>query len=314
MLDTAHRIKRSEGHVLIPVTSKDALELGYQQVDEELQEREPKDTDYRQLVKVPEDLRDLLPVSFNIIGDVAIVRLEGELTPYSKDIGEAMMRTFPRLRVIAMDKGVKGELRVRDLHIMAGGDTSETVHMEYGIKLLIDPSKAYFNPRLANERKRIATLVKDGETVVDMFAGVGPFSIMIAKYARPEVIFAMDLNHDAIEYMKKNIELNKVTNIVPMEDASELIFEVPCADRIVMNLPHSAFDFFADALTRLKLGGTIHIYTICENEDIEAILLRQVIIARGMGIKLCIDRQEALKTYSPSMSVFSADLTFADWA
>ena len=142
------------------------------------------------------------------------------------------MRTFPRLRVIAMDKGVKGELRVRDLHIMAGGDTSETVHMEYGIKLLIDPSKAYFNPRLANERKRIATLVKDGETVVDMFAGVGPFSIMIAKYARPEVIFAMDLNHDAIEYMKKNIELNKVTNIVPMEGNSrELIFEVPCAEQ-----------------------------------------------------------------------------------
>ena len=66
MLDTAHRIKRSEGHVLIPVTSKDALELGYQQVDEELQEREPKDTDYRQLVKVPEDLRDLLPVSFDV--------------------------------------------------------------------------------------------------------------------------------------------------------------------------------------------------------------------------------------------------------
>jgi len=206
------------------------------------------------------------------------------------------------------------ELRVRDLQVVAGEDDTETVHTEYGIRLAIDPAKVYFNPRLSNERYRVARLVREGERVVDMFAGAGPFSIMIAKHAHPEVVYAMDLNRDAVEYLIRNVQLNKVTNVVPLEgDARQLVFDVPCADRIIMNLPHSARDFFHDALTRLKMGGVIHLYTICEREDIGPILERLVTEARGMGVIITVLRSEELKTYSPSMSVFSADIGLVDW-
>jgi tRNA (guanine37-N1)-methyltransferase len=314
LLDLSLRIQRDDDHVLLPVLPGAAADLPFELVEADLAVRELNETDYRALVDVPEEVRQQLPTSFDVIGDVAIVRLEDDLLPLANEVGKALLKTYPRLRTVTLDRGVKGELRVRDLEVIAGEDKTETVHTEYGIRLLIDPAKVYFNPRLAGERDRIASLVQNGETVVDMFAGVGPFSIMIAKHARPEAVFAMDLNHDAVEYLKMNVQLNKVSTIVPLEgDARQLIFDVPCADRIIMNLPHSARDFFHDALTRLKVGGTIHFYTICEREDIGPILDRLIMEARGMGVRVAVLRQEELKTYSPSMSVFSADLVLVDW-
>ncbi len=314
LLDISLRIRSEGDHILFPVLSEEVSLLGYELVDADLDERELMTSDYREHLDVDAEVKERLPSAFDIIGDVAIIRLDDDLAEHSSSVGEALMKTFPRLRTVALDKGVKGELRVRDLHVVAGDSSTETVHIEYGIRLAIDPAKVYFNPRLSNERYRVAKLVREGETVVDMFAGAGPFSIMIAKHASPEVVYAMDLNHDAVEYMIRNVQLNKVRNVVPLEgDARQLVFDVPCADRIIMNLPHSARDFFHDALTRLKLGGVIHFYTICEREDIEPILERLVMEARGMGVTITVLRSEELKTYSPSMSVFSADIGLVDW-
>jgi tRNA (guanine37-N1)-methyltransferase len=213
-----------------------------------------------------------------------------------------------------MDHGVAGELRVRDLEIIAGEDRSETVHVEYGLRFKVDLRKAYFNARLANERRRVASEVKEGELVVDMFSGVGPFAIMISKVARPELVYAIDLNTEAVELMRENVQLNKVENVVPLEgDARQWLFDLPCADRIIMNLPHSAIDFFADALTRLKIGGVIHFYHICEKDQFPQVLDKLVEQAQGMGVVLTVLRSEELKTYSPSASVFSADLMLVGW-
>ncbi len=314
LLDIGRRIRCEGDVVLIPTLSRQAEELGYELADEDLESRELIETDYRNVAEVPDDVRERLPTSFDVIGDVAIVRLEDDLVDHADKVGEAFMRTFPRLRTVALDQGVKGEFRVRDLKVIAGDPSTETIHQEYGIRLKVDPAREYFNPRLANERRRIASLVKDGEKVVDMFAGVGPFSIMIAKHANPAVVYAMDINHDAVEHMKENIRLNKVTTVVPLEgDAVELLSGIVCADRIIMNLPHSAREYFADALTKLNMGGTIHLYIICERDEIDKIAVDLSIEARGMGVRICLDRIEELKTYSPTMSVFALDIRLLDW-
>jgi tRNA (guanine37-N1)-methyltransferase len=179
----------------------------------------------------------------------------------------------------------------------------------------VDPRKAYFNPRLSNERRRIASLVRDGEVIVDMFSGVGPFAIMIAKLSRPNLVYAIDLNPEAIRLMRENVELNKVQGVVPLEgDARQWVFDLPCADRVIMNLPHSAIDFFADALTRLKLGGVMHLYHICDRKDFPQVLDELKQKAFGMGVRIEVLRSEELKTYSPSASVFSADLRLTGWS
>ena len=313
-LDISLKVGRSDRHILFPVLSENAKDIGCELVEEDFEERELAETDYRSLVQVPEELKELLPTSFDVIGDVGIVKLPEALLPYAKQVGEALREVTPRLRTVALDKGVKGELRVRDLEVIAGGPSTETTHLEYGIRFLVDPAKVYFNPRLANERRRIASLVRQGEVVVDMFAGVGPFSIMIARYALPSLVVAIDLNPDAVEYLKRNIELNKANRVVPYEgDARQVVFDVPCADRIIMNLPHSAIDFFHDALTRLKLQGTIHFYHICERDQAGQMVKDLIANAKGMGVMLKATRIEELKTYSPSMSVFSVDFVLVDW-
>ena len=313
-LDISLKVGRTEKHLLFPVLSEDAKDIGGELVEDDFEERELAETDYRSLAQVPEELKELLPTSFDVIGDVGIVKLPEALLPYAKQIGEALRKVTPRLRTVAMDKGVKGELRVRELEVIAGEASTETTHLEYGIKFLVDPAKVYFNPRLANERRRIASLVRQGEVVVDMFAGVGPFSIMIARHALPSLVVAVDLNPDAVEYLKRNIELNKANRVVPHEgDARQVVFDVPCADRIIMNLPHSAIDFFHDALTRLKLQGTIHFYHICERDQAGQVVKDLIADAKGMGVILKAKRIEELKTYSPSMSVFSVDFVLVDW-
>ncbi|HTY47632.1 MAG TPA: class I SAM-dependent methyltransferase family protein [Methanomassiliicoccales archaeon] len=315
LLDVSLRVRRDGDDVLFPVMSEAATETGFPLCDDEFEERRAAETDYSLLAEVPEELRDSLPTSFDVIGDVAIIKLPDELLPFSQKVGEALMRTFPRLRTVALDRGVKGELRVRELEVIAGDANLETSHTEYGVHLLVDPSKVYFNPRLSNERMRVASLVRRGEVVLDMFSGVGPFAIMIAKRAKPKVVYAIDLNPDAVTYLRRNIEANKADKVVAFEgNAREVIFDLPNLDRIVMNLPHSAIDFFADALTKLNFGGTIHLYHICDRDDIEQIVEKLVISARGMGVDIEVTRQEELKTYSPSMSVFALDLVLHKWS
>jgi tRNA (guanine37-N1)-methyltransferase len=314
LLDVGLKIRRTEQGVLLPIVDERARELGFELCEEEFEERPLPETDYRNLVELPPDLKELLPTSFDIIGDVAIIKLPEELERSRHEIGAALRKAFPRLRTVARDRGVKGETRVRDLEVVAGDEDTETTHTEYGVRFLVDPAKAYFNPRLANERKRVASLVKEGEVVVDMFAGVGPFSIMIAKLAKPAAVYAIDINPDSISYLRKNIELNRAQRVIPIEgDARQVLYGLPNPDRVVMNLPHSAIDFFHDALTRLNVGGTIHFYHICDRESIDTIMDTLVTQAKGAGVKVEVDRLEELKTYSPSMSVYSADVRLLDW-
>lgn len=312
LLDRSLHVERDEAFLYLPVLSAPSdLEVE----EREFRERGREERDYKTLVQVPEGLRGVLPTAFDTLGDMAIIRLPDELLPHASAIGEALRSAFPRLRSVFVDHGVTGELRVRDLEVIAGEDMSETVHVEYGLRFKVDPRKAYFNPRLANERRRVASLVKDGEVVVDMFSGVGPFAIMIARFARPSIVYAMDLNPRAVELMRENLLLNRASGVVPLEgDARDLIYSLPRADRVIMNLPHSAIDFFADALGQLKEGGVIHLYHICEREDLPTVLEELCMQARDMGVELKVLRSEELRTYSPSASVFSVDLLLAQRA
>jgi len=309
MLDISLKVRREDDHILFPVISESAASLGYNLEEEDFEQRELADTDYKDMVEVPEDLRYLLPTSFDVVGEVAIIRIPDELLPYKERIGLSLRKASPRLTAVALDKGVKGELRVRDLEVIAGGPGTETIHTEYGIKLLVDPSKTYFNPRLSNERFRVAKLVREGEVVIDMFAGVGPFSIMIARHASPKAVYAIDLNRDAVEYLRRNIELNRALSVKPIQgDARDEMRKLPQADRIIMNLPHSAREFLRDALTHLRPNGTIHLYQICDRGEIEDLAKSVLGEADGMGFNISLARLEELKTYSPSMSVYALDL------
>jgi tRNA (guanine37-N1)-methyltransferase len=156
---------------------------------------------------------------------------------------------------------------------------------------------------------RIASMVKDGEAIIDMFAGVAPFPLVIAKHSRPSVIYSIDLNEEAVGFMGRNIKLNKMNNIVPIcGDSAEAVKGLPPADRIIMNLPQTADSFLPDALANLKKGGTVHMHKIIDRASSEAAASVLIGEMKGKGHRIRIDRMAELKTYSPTMSVYVLDI------
>lgn len=283
---------------------------GYEAVDFDLPEQKRKVTDYKELVSVPKNLWPELPHSFDVIGDIAVVKIADGLMPFRKDIAEAMLKVTPNVRAVFLDSGVQGEFRIRDLERIAGTGTSETVHRESGVRLATDPSKVYFNPRLATERARVASLVKDGETVIDMFAGVAPFGTVICRHARPKVVYSIDLNPECERFVRRNMELNGIDDIVPITgDATAVVKTLPKADRIIMNLPQMADRFLGDALGALKDGGTVHMHRILERKDLGSFQAELAERMASLGHRITFARVSEMKTYSPTMSVYVFDIT-----
>jgi tRNA (guanine37-N1)-methyltransferase len=307
MLNPAARIRVDDDSILIPILSDTFGD--YDIIDADLEPTEQRETDYRSIADIPEELKGSLPNSYDIIGDIAVVKFPDELIPYAELIGDALLKTVPSLRAVMMDLGVKGELRVRDIRMIAGKGPSETVHKEFGVTMIADPGKAYFNPRLSTERMRIASMVKDNEIIIDMFAGVAPFPLVIAKHSGPSVIYSIDLNEDAVELMHRNIKLNKASNIIPIcGDATKVIKELPSADRIIMNLPQIADSFLSDALSNLKFGGTVHMHKIMDRASLDGTVSELINDMNKKGHRIRIDRKAELKTYSPTMSVYVLDI------
>ncbi len=120
--------------------------------------------------------------SFDIIGDIAVTKVPQPSMVNYKDIAEAIMNRHTNVKAIYIQEtAVNGEFRLRKLYHVAGEKRTRTVHKESGCLFNVDVDKCYFSHRLSHERLRVTGMVKPGETVVNMFAGVGCFSILIAK-------------------------------------------------------------------------------------------------------------------------------------
>lgn len=305
LLDPDFRIGCDGDDLLIPVLARVD---GYAIEEAELRPQDRPVGDYRALLKVPDELRDLLPMAFDVVGDVAMIKIPVEIEAYATDIGDAMMAANHNLRCVYSDSGVKGDMRVRDLELIAGKGPSETVHKEFGARMHTDPAKVYFNPRLAGERHRVASEVEEGETVIDMFAGVAPFGVQICRFARPMAVYSIDLNPDAERFALMNKEDNHAEALIPITgDARDIVPTLPKADRIIMNLPQIADRFLQLALSRLNKGGTVHMYKIIERADFQGFCDDIVEASTSNGHNVSLKTFE-LKTYAPTMSVYSIDV------
>jgi tRNA (guanine37-N1)-methyltransferase len=204
--------------------------------------------------------------SYDIVGDIAILRLTEESRKYSKIIAEAILNVHKNVKtVLAQTSPVSGDFRLRKLEYVAGENKTVTVHRESGCQFSIDVAKCYFSPRLFFERMRIAKLVRNEEVVVNMFAGVGCFSIIIAKYSNAKKVYSIDVNPAAYHLMQENIRINSVfERVVPiLGDAKDIIQTKlnRSADRVLMPLPEKALEYLPYAILALRnTGGWVHYY------------------------------------------------------
>ena len=216
--------------------------------------------------KLPSNLLASIPRAIDFVGDIAIVEIPPELGDHKKTVGEAILKAHKQTStVLAKSGAVEGVYRIRDFEVIAGAEKTATVYREYGCVYHVNVAKAYFSPRLSSEHNRVASQTKDGETIVDLFAGVGPFAIPIAKKHENVQVYAVDVNPDAVSLLKRNVAVNRAEKqVVPvLGDARQVVREQLSgkADRVIMNLPETALEFVDVACEALKPeGGIMHYY------------------------------------------------------
>lgn len=300
ILDNSLKIGSDETFLYLPLLREPARE----ELESLPEGSELTNFDFEPLEKkpVPEDLLGFSP-AYEIIGDIALLEDESLDAQTALKIADALLHTQPNIKsVVKPLTPVIGEFRVREFEVIAGEPRTETIHREYGCRYKVDLSKAYFTPRLSTERSRILSWVKEGDTVVDMFAGVGPYSILLAKSKKPAKVVAIDKNPDAVRYLKENISLNSAKNIEAIEgDAREEAKRFAgTADHVIMNLPHSAHEFLDSAVFLTKPGGIIHYYGITPEDDLfegSTELIRKA--AEKAGRKIEVMEKRVVRSYAP---------------
>jgi len=296
VLDKNHKVKREGEFLIFPVKER---VKGFKIVETEFEAVEKRPHSYREVVDVPDHLKPFLPSSFDIIGDIAVIELPEELMQYGKQIGEAILKVHKHIKaVFAKGSAVSGEFRVRELIHLAGEKRTETLHKENGIKLKLDVAKVYFSPRLATERMRVFKKAKEGEIVFDMFAGVGPYSILLAKKVR--LVFACDINPWAVKYLEENKRLNKTPNVIPiLGDVRKVAGRIK-ADRVIMNLPKFAHEFLRDAMLSVKSGGIIHYYGFSHEDNLFGEHEEKIkTVARELGRRVEFLERRKVRPYAP---------------
>ena len=218
--------------------------------------------------KIPKSKLTSLPRSYNILGKILILKLKPSLYTHRKKIGKTILEILPSLRTVALQKTISGKTRKPKIMIIAGEKVTKTIQKEHGCSFFMDIKDIMWSKGNKAEKIRMKKLVKPRETVVDMFAGIGYFTIIIAKYCKPKKIYAIDINPKASDYMERNILLNKLKNIEILKGNCKDFAEIlkNSADRIIMG-HFEAEKFLPSALKIAKKGASIHLHKLLPEKD-----------------------------------------------
>ena len=257
--------------------------------------------------------------SYDIIGDTILIRVHSDLESKRGIIAEALHKIYPHVRSIAavpLYAHTDRIYRTRDLEVIWGDENMETMHKESGCLFKVNPKRVFFSPRLSYERMRVASKVMAGETIINMFSGVGCFSIIIARIQPQTKIYSIDVNPYAYEYMNENVRLNRMEGrVIPiLGDVREELKKSGLegvADRVLMPLPEEAHSFLPLAVRALKLdkegaGGIIHYYDVStgrKDDDLFVMPIKRVrgIISSVFGdsLRLKIEEKRIVRSVAP---------------
>lgn len=245
---------------------------------------------------VPKEVLKFIPKSYKVIGDLAIVKLREDVNEYATEIANAIMASNPRIRAVWRDLGKEGMIRKPKLELLAGNG-SETVHVENGCLFKLDLTKVMFSLGNQHERQRVAKMA-EGEIVVDMFAGIGYFTIPIAKNA--EKVYAIEINAEAYRYLLENIRLNKLRNVLPVLGDSMFVTPEGFANRVVMGHIFCQ-DLLETAIKALDKKGILHYHESTPLKVLDRPLVRVQKACRRLGKECKILNLRKVKNYAPGV-------------
>jgi tRNA wybutosine-synthesizing protein 2 len=250
----------------------------------------------------------LLPRGFQIIGTNVIIRLNEDILDKKILIGATYLKLLPRIKGVYLNSGrIEGRFREPEkIEFVTGINNPEVIHKEHNVKYKFDLTKIMFSKGNINERKYLAQLVKKGEVIVDMFAGIGYFSLPIAKNAQPAKIYSIELNPLSYRYLVENVKLNKLEEIiVPIqgnckEKVPELYNSGIRADRVIMGVFPAPKDYILEGLLLLKDSGTIYHYEgVALKEDMHLLFEEFYKIVNTQNFSCKLLEQRIVKSYGP---------------
>jgi tRNA (guanine37-N1)-methyltransferase len=277
-LDRAYRPKKEGDFVFFPVKEKiNDFEI----VEKELEKKESgKKLKNLLKEKLSDEELDSLISSFDIVGDIAVLEIPPNLIKKEQLIANVIFQVHKNVKTVAKKTGAtSGVFRIRPVEVIAGKNTTLTIHRENNCLFMLDLNKCYFSPRLSTERTRISLQVKKNENILIPFAGVGPFAIRISKKEPTCSIVAIELNQEAINYFEKNLDLNKCKNIQIIQgDVAKILPNIyeNWANRIVMPMPMGGKEFLKFIIPCLKRGGILHYYSFVKRENMKQNIEKEI--------------------------------------
>ncbi len=298
-LDRKRKLVKDQGFIEIPVTEsfKTCDFALIEQATPEYYRQKRTLADY---LDIPDSEKKLLPRGWQVLGDLIIITLNEEIMHYKESIGKALLSLYPRCRTVLLDRGISGDMRKPVREIIAGDDEAETIHKENGCLFKLDAMKVMFSKGNLSEKMRMSKMGKD-ETVIDMFAGIGYFSIPMAVHSNPKKIIAIEINPVSFGYLKENISLNKVENIVePICGDCSLLTPCKMANRVIMGYLDGHI-YLKHGIDALLPGGILH-YHEAVPESIENRPAGRVIeTAHEEGRDVKILGSSRIKKFSPGV-------------
>jgi len=207
-----------------------------------------------------------MPSGYHRFGRVLVIQRPAALAPYDTLLGAAWQQELGVATVLVKSGPVDGELRTPRLKCVAGAST-ETEVVEYGVRWRFDAARIMFAAGNRTERSRVGRLVRPGESVVDLFAGIGYFAIPAALPGRAARVFAVEKNPVAVHYLRENAELNGVASRLAVVPGDNRSVELPrgAFDRAILGYLPSAFPWVARAVELLRpSGGWMHVHTVAD--------------------------------------------------
>jgi len=297
-LDKTRKLARKSGFVEIPVIESFS-NREFNIVEQDMPEFYiPKKT-LASFVDIPANEKSLLPAGWQIFGEVIIISLREELENRKETIASALLSIYPECRTVLLDRGIKGKMREPDREIIAG-EITETIHKENGCLFKLDTMRIMYSGGNLAEKERMSKLGR-GETVVDMFAGVGYFSIPMAVHSKPGKIIAIEINPVSFGYLKENIKLNKVEGIIQHVNGDcSVAAPLGIADRVIMGYLDGS-EYLAHGIRALKIGGMLHYHEAVPEAVERRPVERVVAAAREEGRDVEIIELRRVKKYAPGV-------------
>lgn len=259
----------------------------------------------------------VLPRGFQTIGRVIIIKLNPLLLEKKILIAKKYMELLPSTKSVYLNTGkIKGKYRTpENVVFLVGEDNPIVEHKEHGVIYRFDFTKIMFSMGNLNERKFLSTLVKENEVIVDMFAGIGYFSLPIARHSKPKIIYSIELNLESFKFLTENIKINRLDDtIVPINGDSKIeVIKLSKsgvrADRVIMGVFPAPKDFIKEALTLIKESGTtFHYEGVATKENYLSLFNEFKEIAETSNYKCKLLSNRFVKSYGPHLYHIVVDI------